>query len=1165
MHAMLSRQLRRALQAASPEDADSLLHEVFALATGNGLNARQAQALNGLREVLARVEESYRQFDRAQELRLRSLTISSSELMEANRRLREETEQQRALIDAMRITANHLLSAAGRAPIPVNEMSAPHVAQLMEQLIAESEAAHARVTESESRFRGLTSLSSDWYWEQDAQQRFTQMSQGITAVTGLKPEAFIGQTGEEAFAGEPAQPSWNTQQRLLQILRERQPFREVELCFTPADGEPVFITLSGEPCTGADGKFSGYRGVARNITAQKRAENRLQEVLHLMETLLDVTPTPITIKDAGLRFVRVNAAFLRMFGMTREDWIGKTARELRGDVAARGEAEEQDLLAHPRVIRYDQQRTLADGRVASYIVTKAPMLGADGSVSRVISTYTDITELKLVQEQLTEQLALTDALIESMPMPVSIKDREHRFVRLNAAYEREFDVRRDEALGHTVLNALNASALGGREVEVEMLSHPSVRSYTRSRLRKDGSESYFVITKAPRLDASGAVTGFITTHADVTDLKQIEQRLDEQLRFTNVILETSPEPMMVKNRSREITYVNTAYEKLFEVERKDIIALKMRPLSIAATQDIQRIELALLANPGTRQFEYTLPTQSGRDVYCIVTKSTFLDREGGVGGIITTYSDVSGLKAAEQAKAEQLRLTTTFLDASPTPTVIKDKNLILTRCNTAYEQLFGVRREDILHQPMSGHRTQFAEEVNVIERRLLEEPGTHRVERTLHVSGKPDIFCVIEKSTYFNGSGEVEGVITTFTDISELKKTEESLREAKLAAEQAMRTRSQFLANMSHEIRTPMNGVLGMADVLAGTPLAAEQREYLDIIRNSGESLLKIVNDILDFSKIEAGKVELEWIAFDLHSRVASLMQLFSASAREKNLTLETYYAEDVPALVSGDPVRISQVLSNLIGNAIKFTDAGTIAVHVGVYARAGDDLMLRFDVRDTGIGISPEAVERIFDPFSQEDASTTRRFGGTGLGLTISRQLVGLMGGELSVVTTQGQGSVFSFTVKVQHGSGGAEAPSALSAKSAVTVQGEFAALHVLLAEDNTINQIVANAILKKLGCAVTIAKDGQAAVDAARARHYDAILMDCHMPGVDGFAATAAIRELEKQGQPRHIIIAQTANAMEGDRETCLAAGMDDYLAKPLSSNALAQTLRRWAPPSA
>ena len=373
---------------------------------------------------------------------------------------------------------------------------------------------------------------------------------------------------------------------------------------------------------------------------------------------------------------------------------------------------------------------------------------------------------------------------------------------------------------------------------------------------------------------------------------------------------------------------------------------------------------------------------------------------------------------------------------------------------------------------------------------------TQNIERTIVAPSGRRIHCIVTKSTYSNAEGEVSGIITTFTDISELKRTEENLIAAKHAAETAMRARSQFLANMSHEIRTPMNGVLGMTSLLYTTPLDDEQRQYLDTVKMSGEALLKIINDILDFSKIEAGKVEIERTAVHVRSRVTAITQLFAASAFERKLRVTSAVAEDVPQTVMGDPVRIGQVLSNIVANAIKFTLEGTVHVAVSVAARQGSELSLRFDVTDTGIGVAKEAIEKIFNPFSQEDASMTRRFGGTGLGL--------------------GEGSCFSFTVVVLD-----EGGQALTDESSYPVhhiidwsktKKNDDLVQVLLAEDNKVNQMVATRMLEKLGCKVTVAADGVQAVDHASRRAFDVILMDCHMPNMDGFAATDAIRALEK-----------------------------------------------------
>ncbi|KFE58428.1 ATP-binding protein [Hyalangium minutum] len=417
-----------------------------------------------------------------------------------------------------------------------------------------------------------------------------------------------------------------------------------------------------------------------------------------------------------------------------------------------------------------------------------------------------------------------------------------------------------------------------------------------------------------------------------------------------------------------------------------------------------------------------------------------------------------------------------------------------------------------------------------------------RLDRVRPLSPAPTEDEISEMVSWFNA----------FLDnLNARRRSEEELRQAKEAAESANRSKGEFLANMSHEIRTPMNAILGMTQLALEAESPQERRDFILKARRSAQSLLGIINDILDFSKIEAGKLELESVPLSLSELAAELADVFASSARDKGLELRFEMSPELPNALSGDPLRLRQVLQNLISNALKFTDYGQVVVRGQPVSTEGDRVVCRFTVKDTGIGIAAEHLPRLFQSFFQTDSSVTRRYGGTGLGLAISKRLVEMMGGRIGAESASGRGSCFWFELPLARVSGN-EVPRGEPEPSLPR------GARILLVEDNPLNQEVALHFLRKAGLEVVVAENGAEALERVAQGRYDAVLMDCQMPEMDGYEATRSIRAMPQGSQLP--IIAMTANALAGDRQRSLDAGMNDHLSKPIDASRLYQTLARW-----
>ncbi|NIT62883.1 MAG: PAS domain S-box protein [Gammaproteobacteria bacterium] len=649
-------------------------------------------------------------------------------------------------------------------------------------------------------------------------------------------------------------------------------------------------------------------------------------------------------------------------------------------------------------------------------------------------------------------------------------------------------------------------------------------------------------------------------------------RTEKAMRHQARIIDQIHDAVVSTDLDGYVTSWNHGARRLLGFEANEMLG---RHISFVYPKDEHRFleeqVLAPLKEKGAHETEVRMYRKSGEDFFAHLFLSMQHDDRGEPAGMIGYAVDVSQRRQAEEALRRSEERFRSLVETTSDWVWEVDQNAIYTYVSPRVRELLGYEPDELLGKtpfelmppgeaqrvadifgPIAAQQRPF----NALENANRHKDG-HLV--VLETSGVP----------IFDGAGRFLGYRGIDRDITERKRTEEALR-ARDAALESARLKSQFLANMSHEIRTPMNGVLGMLELLRGTQLKPQQREYAELAHRSGEILLNVLNDILDLSKIEAGKLQLECVAFDLPELVGEVATLSAAGARDKGLALTHEIAVDVPRTVHGDPTRLRQVLTNLVSNAIKFTEQGRVAVRTAVEARgpaSAEDvyaIWLRFEVSDTGIGISPQARAHIFEAFSQADSSTTRRFGGTGLGLAICKRLIEQMGGKVGVHSTPGEGSVFWFTMPAQVKNVVRSPRLAGNTSQNPRVRSS----PVLVVEDNALSQKVIVGMLRRLGCEADLVTDGRAAVQALRERPYRVVFMDCQMPEMDGYEATRLIRQNEQAGGTERTpatIVAMTAHAMEGDREQCLAAGMDDYVAKPVAFAVLRERLQYWLGSSA
>ncbi|MDF7812173.1 PAS domain S-box protein [Hymenobacter sp. YC55] len=677
-----------------------------------------------------------------------------------------------------------------------------------------------------------------------------------------------------------------------------------------------------------------------------------------------------------------------------------------------------------------------------------------------------------------------------------------------------------------------------------------IYSVERRLLCRNG-EYKWVLTRGliTKYDSEGNPLIMTGMHTDISEIKKANIAIEATTRRLSTTIANFQEGILLEDENRRVVLVNEAFCRMLNLDKTPEQLVGVETISLTAARTATSTEPNWLIGRDGERLKQTaiigelLPRKNGqvfqRDFIPIYSNNASL-------GYLWKFQDVTEQKDAEEAlkrREEKYRRIIEQMKLGLVETDLADEVVYV---NQVFCDTLGISSETVTQEFLRPLLTQ--------ETSQVAREGEDAYELSARSQDGSQKWLQVSRAPVYDDDKQVIGTIRITLDITHQKELENKLRKAKEHAEESSRAKELFLANMSHEIRTPMNAILGMSQLLAKTPLRPDQDDYLQAITTSGENLLVIINDILDLSKIEAGQLQVEKIGFDAGQLMAQIEKTLLYKAEEKGLSFVTEVAPELPQVVLGDPYRLTQVLLNLAGNAIKFTEKGCVSISCELVGHEANGVGIKFTVADTGIGIDPAYLDNIFKEFSQEDSSVTRKFGGTGLGLSISKSLVGLMGGELQITSEKNIGTASTFTLFLTEGT---EADMPRKEVADHRFREKLRGKEVLVVEDNKFNRQIAKALLTNAHIKVAEAENGALAVEMARMHQYDLILMDVQMPVMNGLEATSVLRQELALTTP---IIALTANAIKGEREKCIAAGMNDYLAKPFQEDELLKLIGDW-----
>ncbi|AXK43708.1 PAS domain S-box protein [Erythrobacter aureus] len=907
--------------------------------------------------------------------------------------------------------------------------------------------------------------------------------------------------------------------------------------------------------------------VAVVLAGRRKTKADLRESRDFANAILNGIGDVVFKIDANWRFTYLNDRWHTLTGHCSKDMLGDTpfGRLLDPDNTVFMSTKRAIENGRPLTDTHILPIRTADGRIIQVEINLEAQWDAAGKFIGAIGSGTDVTEKLARSHALKESETRFRKLAEASPVGIFTADPNGNITYFNQAWLKSFKLKAEDMLGDGWKKSLaHGSELEGDPAFAGFEKPGDIRRRIFHFKDGEGEDFWCETVNSAEFDASGKISGFVGVAIDITEQRRALEKFRASEELFQTLANMAPAGIFRTAADGDCTYVNQSWKNQTGLEDGEWEGTGWtKALHPEDAERVARVWVESVENQVAGEEEFRWKWEDGTIIWSHVVFGPELDTNGNMTGMIGVVTDITDNKLAQLDIAEREAQLALLAD-NATDTVLRlSLDGICLYASPSARQIFGVDPHSLVgNQLITGFHPDDVEIVKSKFRELATGKRdrvriSFRSEHILHPGQyqwlEANCGAVLDAET-----GKASQIIASLRNIDETKRLEAALLQSKERAEAARDAKSAFLANMSHEIRTPMNGVIGFTELALAGPLEDDQRQHLEMIADSGRAMLTLLNDLLDFAKIEAGQMTVASEPTDITHKIRGALRIMEPVAKEKGLTLEMRVADDVPQWVQTDAMRIRQIILNLVGNALKFTDTGGVVIDVST---TDDKSAIEVDVIDTGIGIPEEQIDIVFDKFTQADSSIARRFGGTGLGLPICSQLASLLGGALTAKSSVGIGSTFSLTIPIIESRTSAETSPA---RPKSTASQKVSQCKVLVAEDNYINQRLTLEMLKRAGFEAELAEDGAQAVSMIAERHgtpeaFDIVLMDMQMPNLDGLQATAKIRAagITSDTLP---IIAVTANAYQEDIDACIAAGMQAHLSKPIALDKLEAELSIW-----